>query len=567
MSGMATPQAPGAGGGAAYPSGTLAPVPRPQTPGTMGPPQKPADRPVKEMEYDVTDSLAGTGIDIRAEEQYMTDLYFSSRFEAQEGRTGFPPGHPGSRASFYGAGPANQPPERTKATTQDELDVESAELAWQHASSLLASSRSQELHRPFLQAGNVLKRLQKVTEQHGLSLNLDFKNPQATLAKARAPGSSYEPRVNVRTAEVADGALVVTSGTWLAKDSYLADQLALLSLATRHRLRELIGDANRLAETRQKTSHGVVPEDWADAAAPVEPGAPAAEPTARAGWESAVSPRTTPLKRKNAAGEPSGIRISDADVETGTHDESLADGAASAAKPAQPTPVVMANKLAASVRDVGRKERDFEELRLRRRQMRKEAAESSTATPGGGAATAGASSGSRAGSVAPGTPGSVAPEPEAGAGGKAPTKKELKRSAAQKMAEASSHANVNRTTMQFLGSMGGFGKKKGKTYSWMAAGAAAGGSVSGTSTPRLVTSGLAGSGGPGADGGAHGGAAPAGPPALTQEGRNRLGSWREDKEKGKNIQLRDWVLVLAEDGRDRRALQLAYDRLEESGPR
>ncbi|KAI1022630.1 hypothetical protein LB503_000596 [Fusarium chuoi] len=47
-------------------------------PGVMGPPQRPAERPTKDYEYDVTDSLAGTGIDLRAEEQYMNDLRAST---------------------------------------------------------------------------------------------------------------------------------------------------------------------------------------------------------------------------------------------------------------------------------------------------------------------------------------------------------------------------------------------------------------------------------------------------------------------------------------------------------
>ena len=53
-------------------------------------------------------------------------------------------------------------------------------------------------------------------------------------------------------------------------------------------------------------------------------------------------------------------------------------------------------------------------------------------------------------------------------------------------------------------------------------------------------------------------------PHLTQEGRYRLGSLREDKEKGRNIELRDWVTALEFDGIDVRAIQSAYVRLDES---
>jgi len=55
---------------------------------------------------------------------------------------------------------------------------------------------------------------------------------------------------------------------------------------------------------------------------------------------------------------------------------------------------------------------------------------------------------------------------------------------------------------------------------------------------------------------------------LTQDGKiPRLGTWREDKEKGKNIQLRDWVTILEKDGRDVKAIQDAYIKLDASTPR
>lgn len=84
---------------------------------------------------------------------------------------------------------------------------------------------------------------------------------------------------------------------------------------------------------------------------------------------------------------------------------------------------------------------------------------------------------------------------------------------------------------------------------------------SGASTPARAT--------PGAGKGAGGAAGASGPntPNLTTEGRNRLGTWREDKEKGKNIQLRDWIIALERDGRESKALQRAYADLDLSGPR
>jgi hypothetical protein len=198
----------------------------------------------------------------------------------------------------------------------------------------------------------------------------------------------------------------------------------------------------------------------------------------------------------------------------------------------------MANDVVVALRAIASKERDFEEARLRKRNAR----------AAGGVAT------SRQGSIIPGTPGSIAPE----ASEKAPTKKEQTKKAQAKVNEAASHAAANQTTNQFLGGGGGiFGKsKKGKkAYSWMSAG---GGGGSGASTPSRVM----------AQGGGHSAlGAPPVPEKLTSDGVRRVGAWREDHDKGKGIQLRDWIAVLEEDGREKRALQLAYMNLDDSGPK
>ena len=193
--------------------------------------------------------------------------------------------------------------------------------------------------------------------------------------------------------------------------------------------------------------------------------------------------------------------------------------------------VRFSNDVVTALRATAVKERDYEEARLRKRMART----SGDGTP-------------RQGSVAPGTPGSIAPE----SAEKAPTKKEQKKKAEAKVNEAASHAAANNTTAQFLG----FGKKK--KYSWMLGGA--GGPASGTSTPgRIMTQGL-----PGTPGGA---AVNSAPEKLTADGVRRLGTWREDKEKGKGIQLRDWITVLEEDGHEKKALQRAYMSLDTSTPK
>lgn len=187
------------------------------------------------------------------------------------------------------------------------------------------------------------------------------------------------------------------------------------------------------------------------------------------------------------------------------------------------------NNITKAIRDVGEYDRKVEDMRLKKRQRRQ-----NPETAGGG---------SRAGSVAPGTP---APEAEA----KAPSKKELKKGAAlAKAAEASSTASANQTLSTLMGGFGG--RKKGKQYSWMKTGG------SGASTPNRV-------GTPGTPGSSLAAAVAQKVPVevrLTSDGKTRWGTWRENIQ-GKNIHLRDWVTVLEMDGKDPRVMQDAFLKLD-----
>ncbi|KUI67052.1 hypothetical protein VM1G_03251 [Cytospora mali] len=487
---------PGTPGGAPYSNLGFAPA-GPQTPGAgaMGPPPA-KDRPQRTYEYEVTDSLLGTGVDIREEEHALAEYYAGSF--GQDSRTGFPANAPGNQASFYGAGPANQPGARA-TTGQKEFEAALAERRWNESAARLSAARAVEHSDPFLQFANLHARAEKVARQYNLDLNLD--NKTQPLQKSRNPADFPEPKVTVSTKTGPDGALVSVYGSVLPNDSYLIDQLALLSIATKHRVRELIEDADKIATTRQQTSHGQIPADWLDSAVPLNgAGLPLNDNEAliNGGVDNGASGSTNNRKRSfdasNASGRPG----------------------------APPT-----NHLAQVLREMGRAEREAEEQRLRKRQRR---LNGDTPAPG-----------SRSGSVAPGTPGGMAPEPE-----KAPTKKEQKKIAAQK--HDASAESVNKTTMKFLGG----GKKK---YSWMSMGANT------PSTPNRPTGSTAGT--PVVT------TATKAPESksLTQEGRYKLGSWREYSEKGKNIQLRDWVTVLERDGREKLALQKAYLKLDDSEPR
>ncbi|QPH06231.1 hypothetical protein C2857_004570 [Epichloe festucae Fl1] len=521
-----------------------------QIPSIMGPPQRPAERPTKDYEYDVTDSLAGTGIDLRAEEQYMSELYSNAMDANSEARTGFAQHPAGAKSSFYGAGPANQPAESVSEQDQQKFTVKAAEQAWADASMRLAVQRTQEINDPFLLVAILHRRADKIARENHISLNLDMKNNAQSMGKMRLPEQFPSPSVTVKMQPGPDSTMVQTTGSYIPQDSFLVDQLALMSIATKQRLREMVEDANVVAVNRQKTSHGDIPEDWTAAAAPMnaEPLGDAAEvdPVQEAADGEPVASETAPLKR-----ESSYPRSTKYEKANSTNSSSFSAGSAEDAalgtshKPAKKLAKV-ASSLTVTMRELARQEREWEEARLRRRQKRKDGIADVGSAP------------SRSGSVAPGTPGSIAPDSD-----KPMTKKEMKKHQTLKAAEANSHANQNMTSSMFAG-LGGkgnlFGKKKtGKTYDWLNAGRGGG---SGASTPTRATP------GPGNKGlnGTPGAPSPASL-AMTTEGRNRLGTWREDKEKGKNIQLRDWVVVLERDGREVKALQQAYVHLDASNPK
>jgi hypothetical protein len=521
-----------------YTPAMLAPMavpstPLPATPGVMGPPSKPAERPTKEYEYDATDSLAGTGINIRDEEQALADYYAGSF--GQDSRYGFPANPPGSKGSFHGAGLANQPAQPTAAKTPEQLAAEAAERAWNESAHNLASIRSNELRNPFLLIANLHRRAGDICKFHDINLNLDLKNPAQAIGKMKPAETWPEPELKVSTKPGPDGALVHTSGSWIPHDAYLVDQLALLSLATKHRIREKLEDGFHVATTRQKTAHGEVPADWADVAAPI-PTAIGILASPRAGGESAVSPLANPLKRKTHTFNtlPNSVAPLTYHVVAGSLDASNAGPATSAAKA---TPVTsIKDNLSFAIRENGKVDREAEEARLRKRQKRVNP-ESATGA-------------SRAGSMTPGTPGTVAPDPD-----KALTKKEqreLKKAGGGKGGRGgvgdTSTATANQTLQHLMGGFGG--RKKGKQYSWMTAG------TSGASTPtRLSTTDL-----PGTPGAASTRATQ--PPPLTIEGKQRLGTWREDGDKGKQIQLRDWITVMEIDGLELKAIQDAYIKLD-----
>ena len=193
--------------------------------------------------------------------------------------------------------------------------------------------------------------------------------------------------------------------------------------------------------------------------------------------------------------------------------------------------IAFPNLVAEALHKSAQEERTAEQERLTKRARRTAAV--STASEVGAS-----------GPAAPGTPGlgllgERAPEVEVKKGS---NKKEQKRQAEAKATEAQQQAATNKTTSMALGM---------KKRSWMTkdTNPSSGGSFgSSLNLPRVNTQGL--------------------PRTSTSNvassqlpmGR-KLGAFREDREGGKGIQLRDMVAILETDGKETKALARAYTKL------
>lgn len=248
------------------------------------------------------DVLGGTGINLLEEEQYQFSKFNTSFNSQQSGSqsgsinsghsfTQFPPG---SEGSFYGAGPANAAPEPNLHESQEAHQIAAAKKAWTDAAADLAVSRERELNNPFLEIRQLHMKTAKIARENGLQLRTDA---QGTMGRMKLPEQFPNVGARVHTAVGPDGILTTTSGEFLPFDSLLVDQLALLSIATKQRLRVMIGDASRLAKGRREGTDGVVPEEWVDSAVPISLGnASVVQGTLRSGFESAVSPHSHAVK-------------------------------------------------------------------------------------------------------------------------------------------------------------------------------------------------------------------------------------------------------------------------------
>lgn len=479
----------------------------------MPPPPRPPIKEEKEEKLDLSDSLYGSGINLKDEENYHHAIYSnrhtqSDSFSTVQDSFGSNTMSPNNsfnmltQATSFGSQDANGPLAGTLGQTrsQEEIELEVRKKR-ERAAIAQAERRQHHLNNQFLLCNNVRKRMDKLAREQGVRLSvtglLIRQEETAVMTNGAGTEGIAAAGVGGQAKQEERPESMVTAG------SPYEQIVSLISLASGERLRGLLEESFALARARRYGDHGRVPPDFADIA--------------------------------EGEGQPTAEDVVPQSI-TGTQWDRVPDTATPQRTNSFPNTSINATLRALAARD-----ESAETARIKKREARRRAAASSTS----GADTP-------ADEVAP----EVAPEAP-----KMTKKEQLKAAKESKSTEAALHQTTNQTAaMMTLG-------KKGKKYSWMTGGAAAmptnrfakptaSAAASGTATPvkREAGDGAAG---------AAGGVAEA--KVETEKAKERKapewGDWREDGQDGKGIQARDWVLVLERDGKEKKALQRCFNRL------
>ena len=276
--------------------------------GAMGPPSRPTEK-LTDM-TELTDVLAGSGVDLREEEaalvnRYSTPNYQGGNFQSVGTSIAYfnQPGSSrsmidpylahggfdvvsrnlvGDRDSFYGAGTFNQ------AVVSFKSAEEEADEAQKRAIRIRSERKQYHLNDPFLFGATVQRSIAK----HAHSTQITV--PQTGLLTSnRQTGQRIQ--VAVAGPDKHEVLTVLQGQDLLYQDAPLSEILTLVSYATQERLRMLIEDVATLAKGRRTNSHGIVSPELADIAI----GHGLSEPVTALSTpgHSAVSPKTNSLKR------------------------------------------------------------------------------------------------------------------------------------------------------------------------------------------------------------------------------------------------------------------------------
>ncbi|CZT23897.1 uncharacterized protein RCC_09612 [Ramularia collo-cygni] len=484
--------------------------------GMMPPPPRPnkEDRDEKVGVEDIGDSLFGSGINLKDEENYLHNTWnnrlgnesFGTVQSTSFGSSNMSPngsfnmltqstsfGSQGQNPAF--AGTLSQP------RSQEQIEAELRQKR-EAAARKLAEFQQHHLNNQFL-SGNCLRhRLHKRATENSVRLDTTgvyVRNPQV------------QPKVRVALDGNANEGIVEAKAESMIEAGVNYEQiLSLISLATGERLRGLMSDAFGLARARRYGDHGrVVPPEFADIA--VGQG--------EMSQDSVVRENVTDSQWEQTGELPDGSG------DAATHSEKESSLTVQT--------VAFPGTINAHLRELASIDKQAEKERARKREARRR----KLAAEGGDE----------------GLPADLAAEmlAQAQAAPAKMTKKELNKKAKENSTEAQGVKQSNQTAALALG------KKNRNKYSWMTGGAAevpvnrfakdtkSSTPASGTATP-MVDAGSATS-------------LPVAAPKA--EKMPTWGDWREDNINGKAIQLRDWIRILDRDGKEKKALQSALNKL------
>ena len=483
----------------------------------MPPPPRPNkdEKEEKVSADDISDSLYGSGVNLKDEENYMHNM-FSNRHRAMDSFTSNQTTSFGSSTmspnnsfnlltqgtSFGSQGQAGALA-GTMGEPQSQEQIDQQERSKRAQAATARNEKLQfHLHHPFLEGNCVRRRLDARARGEGVLLPT-----QGLYVRTQEP----ETRV-MTNGDKSEGVVAVRPESLVEQGSQFDHLLSLISLAANERLRGLIDEAYTLARARRYGDHGRVPPEFADIA------------------------------------EGEGKRISESVVPesiTGTQWDKIPESALSPdgdnSSTPQPQPTIsFQGKLNSSLRTLAEADRKAEDARIKKREARRRAAEKA-ANPANTEDEVGLDAS---------TPSAADP----GLANKLSKKEQAKRDKASKEgAEAQSHSTTNQTAQMMA-----MGKKASK-YSWLSAPGSmptnrfAKPSASGTSTPNKITLSSGGAASGGADGKVS--------DAAAKKTGSKWGDWREDGEGGRGVQARDLALVLERDGREKKALQRVWNKM------
>lgn len=256
----------------------------------------------------ISDVLTGSGIDLRAEEEYMTHSFgnrnLGNSFNSQaSGSTVSPHGSfnawsqgASGHGAFQGTGPLSQP------MSQEQQE---AELLRKHeqAARAYAESAQAPLTDPMLNANVLRHKIASRTYDNGINVNLEG-------LFDRIPDKPQNVTRTSMTGADGESITALQADSLLNQNAPFVEILSLITLAAEERLRTVLEDAFALSQARQNTSQGVVPPNLTDLAlANGQTQDVTAIPNniSKTAWEapdSAISPMTvTASKRKFVAEE------------------------------------------------------------------------------------------------------------------------------------------------------------------------------------------------------------------------------------------------------------------------